>query len=84
MSRVGKESPCCRLLEDLSFTLMSNRVGVSNSLGAVSNLAFDGEDEESGSGKRVDLEVLNLGDFTGEELTDFFFLSLRLDEESDL
>ena len=76
MSRVGKESPCCRLLEDLSFTLMSKRVGVSNSLGAVSNLAFDGEDEE--------LEVLNLGDFTGEELTDFFFLSFKLDEESDL
>ena len=63
---------------------MSKRVGVSNSLGAVSNLAFDGEDEESGSGKRVDLEVLNLGDFTGEELTDFFFLSFKLDEESDL
>lgn len=80
VSLVGKESLCCRLLEDLSITTISKRVGVSNSPGLVSNFALEGGDRGSESWNLEDIEVLTLGDFTGEVLTDFFFLSFRLDE----
>lgn len=81
---VGKESLCCRLFEDFFIITILKRVGVLNLLGFVLNFVLEGGDRGLEFWNFEDIEVFILGDFIGEVLIDFFFLSFRFDEELDL